>query len=228
MIDKLREEVFRANLELGRSNLVILTWGNVSAYDPQNGRVIIKPSGVPYDQMTAESMVVCDIDGNIIEGKLKPSSDLPTHLELYRSFPEIRGVVHTHSRYATAWAQSGRSIPALGTTHADYFYGEVPCTRALTSDEVKDDYELNTGRVIVETFEGTDYLSIPAVLVCSHGPFTWAESPSKAVENSIVLEEVAAMAAVTFGIAEKGNIEDYLLDKHYLRKHGKDSYYGQK
>jgi len=227
MPEELRDQVYRANLELKSNNLIILTWGNVSGYDPERGIIVIKPSGVPYSEMTPSSMVVCDIQGNVLEGDLKPSSDLPTHIVLYRSLPGIRGIVHTHSRYATAWAQAGEDIPALGTTHADYFYGSVPCTRKLTEEEVKNDYEKNTGRVIAETFKENDWLAVPGVLVNSHGPFTWGESPAEAVENSVVLEAIATMAAITISIKKSGNIDRYLLDKHYMRKHGKDSYYGQ-
>ena len=227
-LKSLRDEICNANLELKESKLIILTWGNVSGYDEASGIVVIKPSGVPYSEMTPDSMVLVDLDGKIVEGRLKPSSDLPTHLHLYRSFRGIAGIVHTHSRYATACAQAGKSIPALGTTHADYFYGEVPCTRSMTPEEIAGNYELNTGRVITETFMGKDHLAVPAVLVNSHGPFTWGENPAKAVENSLVLEEVAAMAAATIGISPRDQIRPELLDRHYLRKHGKDSYYGQK
>ena len=227
MLEKLKEEVYRANMSLVENKLVILSWGNASGFDPESKKIVIKPSGLSYSEMTAESMVICDIEGNIVEGDLKPSSDLKTHLELYKSFPGIRGVVHTHSRYATAWAQAGEDIPALGTTHADYFYGSVPCTRKLSKDEVENDYELNTGKVISETFSNIDWTAIPGVLVNSHGPFTWGLSPLAAVENSIVLEEIATIAAITSSIKEVSHVDNYLLDKHYLRKHGKDSYYGQ-
>lgn len=230
MIEKLKQEVFEANLLLPKYGLVCFTWGNVSAIDRQQGLIVIKPSGVSYDHMTVEDMVVVNLDGKVIEGKLKPSSDLMTHLELYRQFPEIGGVVHTHSQNATAWAQAKKGIPALGTTHADYFYGEVPCTREMTKEEIKNDYELNTGKVIVEHFDKNNInpLSIPAVIVSGHGPFTWGVNASKAVENAVVLEEVAQMALKTKMI--NGSVEqmkEELLDKHFLRKHGAGAYYGQ-
>ncbi|MEE4115893.1 MAG: L-ribulose-5-phosphate 4-epimerase [Marinilabiliaceae bacterium] len=226
--DQLRQEVFEANLRLPESNLIILTWGNVSGFDRESGLLAIKPSGVQYSEMKVDDIVICDLDGNIVEGKMKPSSDLLTHIELYRNFDGIAGICHTHSRYASAWAQALRDIPAIGTTHADYFYGNIPCTRILSAEEVDSDYERNTGRVICETFTGIDPLSVPAVLVASHGPFTWGESAARAVENSLVLEEIAQMAAISFSLGDIKNMDRYLLDKHYLRKHGKDSYYGQK
>lgn len=226
--DQLRQEVFEANLRLPESNLIILTWGNVSGFDRDSGLLAIKPSGVQYSEMRVDDIVICDLDGNIVEGKMKPSSDLNTHIELYRNFDGISGICHTHSRYASAWAQALRDIPAIGTTHADYFYGNIPCTRILSADEVDSDYERNTGRVICETFKNIDPQAVPAVLVASHGPFTWGESAARAVENSIVLEEIAQMAAISFSLGDIKNMDRYLLDKHYLRKHGKDSYYGQK
>lgn len=226
--DQLRQEVFEANLRLPESNLIILTWGNVSAFDRESGLLAIKPSGVQYSEMRVDDIVICDLDGNIVEGKMKPSSDLNTHIELYRNFDGISGICHTHSRYASAWAQAIRDIPAIGTTHADYFYGNIPCTRILSAEEVDSDYERNTGRVICETFKNIDPQAVPAVLVASHGPFTWGESAAQAVENSIVLEEIAQMAAISFSLGDIKNMDRYLLDKHYLRKHGKDSYYGQK
>ena len=229
MLEKLKEEVYKANLELVKQNLVIYTWGNVSGIDREHGLVVIKPSGVDYDKMKAEDMVVLDLDGNIIEGDLNPSSDTPTHLELYKEFKDICGVVHTHSTWATKWAQAGRSIPCYGTTHADYFYGEIPCTRILTENEVINEYEKNTGKVIVETFENLDENAVPGVLCNGHGPFTWGTSPKNAVHNAKVLEQVAEMAYHTEQISgEKKPLAQYVLDKHYLRKHGKNAYYGQK
>ena len=231
MLENLKEAVLRANLRLVSSGLVILTWGNASQISEDGRFVVIKPSGVSYSEMRAEDMVVTDLDGNVAEGRLCPSSDLPTHLELYRSFPGIGGVVHTHSRYATSFAQSERGIPCYGTTHADTFYGEVPCTRPLSSLETLSEYERNTGRVISETFRtrGIDYTEVPAVLVCKHGPFTWGSSADKAVENAIILEEVACMALAAKELnAEVAPAPQYLVDKHYLRKHGKNAYYGQK
>jgi len=228
MLQKLKEEVLRANINLKESGLVILTWGNVSGFDRGKNLVVIKPSGIEYDFMTADDMVVVDIDGKVIEGNLNPSSDTPTHLELYRNFPEVGGIVHTHSTHATAWAQAGRSIPAMGTTHADHFYGDIPCTRKLSPEEVQKEYELNTGKVIIETFKTIDASSVPGVIVNDHGPFAWGKSAEEAVYNAIVLEEVAKMAFLTHFIAGNDIIDKYLLDKHYLRKHGRDAYYGQK
>jgi len=225
MLEKLKEDVFRANLELVRHGLVIMTFGNVSAIDRSSNLMVIKPSGVSYEQMTAADMVVSDLDGNVVEGTLKPS---PTHAALYKAFAGIGGVVHTHSTYATAWAQAGRSIPCLGSTHADSFYGPVPVTRKLTAKEIRDDYEHNTGLIIAEALEGTDPLQMPAVVVHSHGPFIWGETAAKAVYNAVILEEVARIAAITVSIAPVGNIDQVLLDKHFLRKHGKNAYYGQK
>lgn len=234
MLEELKEKVFQANLKLVEYNLVVLTWGNVSAIDRESGLFVIKPSGVPYNEMTAEDMVVMDLKGNKVEGKLNPSSDTPTHLALYNNFPTIGGVVHTHSSWACAWAQAGRDIPAYGTTHADFANGAVPCTRGLTEEEVYGEYELNTGKVIVEEFEkrGITPDECPAVLIHRHGPFTWGKNPFKAVENALILEEVAKMAlrteqaAAMCSSADIG-IEGYLLDKHYQRKHGKNAYYGQ-
>lgn len=227
-LDQLKHEVLEANLQLSQYNLVILTWGNVSGFDKSTGLLAIKPSGVEYSELTVGDIVVCDLDGNVVEGRLKPSSDLLTHIELYKNFEGVSGICHTHSRYASAWAQANREIPAIGTTHADYFYGNIPCTRKLTADEVSTDYEKNTGVVIWETFRDIDPLAVPAVLVSTHGPFTWGESPAKAVENSLVLEEVAHMAFISNELGSINSMEKFLLDKHYLRKHGKDSYYGQK
>ena len=229
MLEELKEEVFKANLELVKQNLVIYTWGNVSGIDREQGLVVIKPSGVDYDKMKIDDMVVLDLDGNIVEGNLNPSSDTPTHLELYKAFKDIKGIVHTHSTWATKWAQAGRSIPCYGTTHADYFYGEIPCTRILTQEEVESAYEKNTGKVIVETFDGLDENAVPGVLCNGHGPFTWGKSPLNAVHNAKVLEQVAEMAYHTEQISgSREPLPQYVLDKHYLRKHGKNAYYGQK
>ncbi|MBQ6215820.1 MAG: L-ribulose-5-phosphate 4-epimerase [Erysipelotrichaceae bacterium] len=230
MLEELKQKVFEANLELPKHGLVIFTWGNVSGIDREKGLVVIKPSGVDYDKMTAEDMVVTDLEGNKIEGKLKPSSDLMTHLEFYRNFPNIGGVVHTHSINAVAFAQAGRDIPALGTTHGDYFYGPIPCTRYMTPEEISGEYELNTGKVIVETFKERkiDPDQMPAVLVRSHGPFTWGKDPFDAVHNSVVLEALSEMAMKTFLVnPETGDMQQELLDKHFLRKHGPGAYYGQ-
>jgi len=227
MLKEIKKKVLEANLDLVKYDLVIFTWGNVSMRDPETGHIVIKPSGVPYDEMKAEHMVVLDLEGNRIDGDLKPSSDAPTHLVLYRHFEEVGGIVHTHSEWATAWAQAGRSLPAYGTTHADYFYGEVPCTRRLTREETKQAYEVETGNVIVETFKNRDYKSMPGVLVYGHAPFTWGENAHDAVHNAVVLEEVAKMAFRTEVLGNKKAIDQFLLDKHFLRKHGKDAYYGQ-
>lgn len=229
MLELLKEETCKANILLKEYGVVIFTWGNVSARDPETGYIVIKPSGVPYDKMKPEHMVVVDINGKIIEGTLNPSTDLPTHLELYKSCKEIGGVVHTHSAHATAWAQAGRAIPFYGTTHADYFYGEIPCTRELTEAEVADQYEKNTGLVINETFQYKDYMAVPGVLVKSHGVFTWGKNAGDAVHNAVVLEEVAKMAFETEAINKNVSVaQDYLKNKHYMRKHGKNAYYGQK
>ncbi len=228
MLEKLKEDVFRANLELVRHGLVVMTWGNVSGIDRASGLMVIKPSGVSYDEMTAGDMVVTDLDGNVIEGTLKPSTDAPTHSALYKSFPAIGGVVHAHSTHATAWAQACRSIPCLGTTHADHFYGAVPVTRRLTAEETEDNYEYNTGLVIALALQGKDPMTMPAALVASHGPVTWGSAPADAVRNAVVLEEVARMAALTVSLADVQGIDNHLLDRHYLRKHGKNAYYGQK
>ncbi len=230
MLDELKRAVWRANLDLVAKGLVIETWGNASGIDRQRGLVVIKPSGVLYDKMKPEHMVVVSLqDGKVVEGDLKPSSDTPTHLELYRAFGGIGGVVHTHSLYATIWAQARRQIPALGTTHADYFYGPIPCTRLMRPGEIRSDYELNTGKVIVERFKRLDPMSIPAVLVASHGPFVWGETVPKAVENAVVLEQVARLALETLRLNVRvGPMQRALLDKHFLRKHGPGAYYGQK
>lgn len=234
MLEELKQKVFEANLQLVQYGLVVLTWGNVSGIDREEGLFVIKPSGVPYDKMTADDMVVMDLNGNKVEGRLNPSSDTPTHLELYKNFKDIGGIVHTHSSWACSWAQAGRDINAYGTTHADFANGAVPCARGLTENEVNGEYELNTGKVIVEEFEkrGIKPEECPAVLVHRHGPFTWGSSPFKAVENALILEEVAKMASRTERIAAFDNnsnigIEQYLLDKHYQRKHGINAYYGQ-
>ena len=230
MLEKLKEEVLKANLLLPKHGLVTFTWGNVSGIDRETGLVVIKPSGVDYDGMSASDMVVVDLDGNRVEGKWKPSSDTATHVALYKAFPALGGIVHTHSRWATSFAQAGRGIPAFGTTQGDYFYGEIPCTRKMTPTEIAGEYELETGNVIIETFQsrGIDPAQVPAVLVCSHGPFTWGTDAMNAVHNAVVLEEVAFMAfhamALTPGLPP---MQQELLDKHYLRKHGANAYYGQ-
>lgn len=228
MLEKLKKDVFDANLELVNRGLVVYTWGNVSGIDREQGLVVIKPSGVPYEKMTADDMVVLDLDGKVLTSKLKPSSDTPTHLYLYRNFPEIGGVVHTHSEWATSWAQAGMSIPAFGTTHADYFFGPIPCSRKLTEKEINGKYEEETGKVIVETFKGIDPNAVPAVLVSGHGPFTWGTSASNAVHNAVVLEEVAKMAHHTVSLNKVKPLDQFLLNKHYYRKHGPGAYYGQK
>lgn len=228
MLENIKQQVFKANLTLPRSGLVKLSWGNVSQIDRNTGYIVIKPSGINYETMTPEDMVVVDLDGNVIEGNLSPSSDLPTHIELYKAFSDIGGVTHTHSNWATIFSQAGISIPALGTTHADAFYGSVPVTRRLTTQEINGEYEKETGRVIVETFNKLDPESIPAVLVNSHGPFTWGKNASKSVENAIILEEVAMMAWHTLMLNNKVDFQQELLDKHYFRKHGPNAYYGQK
>ena len=228
MLEDIKERVLKANQLLKKEKLITLTWGNVSEIDRETGYVVIKPSGVGYDNMKADDMVVVDLEGNIIEGKWNPSSDTPTHLELYRNFSEIGSVTHTHSRWATIFAQSGMSIPALGTTHADTFYGNVPCTRKMTEDEIFGEYELETGKVITECFNEENIMEIPGVLVNSHGPFTWGVNAMKSVENAIVLEEVAMMAYYTLKINSDVIFQQELLDKHYLRKRGKNAYYGQK
>lgn len=231
MLEQLKKEVYEANLLLPKYQLITFTWGNVSGIDRERGLIVIKPSGVNYQSMQAEDMVVCDWQGKVVEGRYKPSSDLMTHLELYRHFTTIGGVVHTHSQNATAWCQAGKAIPALGTTHGDYFYGPIPCTRLMSEAEIRSDYELNTGKVIVETFETQqlDAAQMPGVLVQSHGPFTWGENPGDAVHNAVVLEELAEMAWKTRLInSEVSSMQQTLLDKHYLRKHGPGAYYGQK
>lgn len=228
MLEDLKQKVLEANLELVEKNLVIYTWGNVSGIDREKGLIVIKPSGVDYDKLKAEDMVVVDLEGNVVEGKLKPSSDTPTHVVLYNAFKEIGGVVHTHSEWATSFAQAGLSIPAFGTTHADYFYGEIPCTRPMTAEEINGQYEKETGNVIVETFKDIDPLFVSGVVVNEHGPFSWGTSPKDAVYHAVVMEQVAKMAFNTINL--KGNrepMDKVLLDKHFLRKHGKNAYYGQ-
>ncbi len=228
MLEKLKEEVCQANLDLVKHNLVIMSWGNVSGIDRESGLSVIKPSGVSYEDMKPDDMVVVDLEGNVREGRLKPSSDTPTHIILYQQFKNIGGIVHTHSEWATSWAQAGKDIPAYGTTHADHFYGDIPCTRRLTEKEVDKDYEANTGRVIAEHFQNSGEMEIPAVLVNSHGPFTWGKDAGDAVHNAVVLEEVAKMAFRTEMLGNKRHMDQFLLDKHYLRKHGTNAYYGQK
>lgn len=229
MLEELKKSVLEANLALPKYGLVTFTWGNVSAIDRASGLVVIKPSGVSYDGMTADDMVVVDLDGNVVEGKWKPSSDTPTHLVLYKAFPDCGGIVHTHSRWATSFAQAGVGIQPLGTTHGDYFYGEIPCTRCMTESEIAGEYEKETGNVIVETFAGKDPAAIPAVLVHSHGPFAWGRDAAEAVHNAVVLEEVAFMNLHAMQLNPNvPRMQQELLDKHYLRKHGKNAYYGQK
>lgn len=229
MLEELKKKVCEANLLLPKYNLVTFTWGNVSAIDRDSKLVVIKPSGVSYEEMTPDDMVTVNLNGEVVDGKYKPSSDTPTHLELYKAFPALGGIVHTHSRWATTFAQAGTGIPPLGTTHADYFYGEIPCTRAMTKAEIQGEYEKETGTVIIEAFKNIDPMSVPAVLVKSHGPFTWGADAEEAVHNAVVLEEAAFMAyhalTLTRGLSSMNRT---LLDKHYLRKHGANAYYGQK
>ena len=228
MLEQLKEQVLQANLLLPKHDLVTFTWGNVSGIDRASGLVVIKPSGVSYDGMTAGDMVVVDLDGKVVEGKWKPSSDTPTHVALYRAFPGLGGIVHTHSRWATTFAQAGRGIPAMGTTQGDYFYGEIRCTRPMTDAEIQGEYEKETGNVIIETFQGVDPMTIPAVLVYSHGPFAWGKDPMEAVHNAVVLEEVAFMDWHAMVLnPSQGPMQQTLLNKHYLRKHGPGAYYGQ-
>jgi L-ribulose-5-phosphate 4-epimerase len=227
MLEELKQKVHQANMELVTRGLVIYTWGNVSGIDRDSGMVVIKPSGVAYDQMKPEDMVIVDLEGNVVDSRLNPSSDTPTHLVLYRAFKMIGGVAHTHSEWATSWAQAGRSIPPYGTTHADTFFGEIPCTRKMAEPEVRGKYEKVTGNLIAETFKNLDPLSIPAVLVHGHGPFTWGTDPMDAVRHSIILEYVAKMAFRNELLGNRQPIDKTLLDKHFFRKHGKDAYYGQ-
>lgn len=229
MLEELKKQVYEANMELPRRGLITYTWGNVSGIDRERGLFVIKPSGVDYSILKAEHMVVMDLDGNKIEGDLNPSSDTATHLELYKAFGEIGGIVHTHSPAATAWAQAGRSLPCYGTTHADYFYGEIPCARNLTEEEIEDGYEKNTGLVIVETFKGKNPVYVPAVLCKNHGPFAWGKDADEAVHNAVVLEEVAKMNFMTEMLNPKVEpTPECMQNKHFLRKHGPGAYYGQK
>ncbi|HOO27063.1 MAG TPA: L-ribulose-5-phosphate 4-epimerase [Lachnospiraceae bacterium] len=228
MLKRLKEQVYEANMALPKYGLVTFTWGNVSGIDREKGLFVIKPSGVEYDSLKPEDMVVVDLEGEIVEGNYKPSSDTPTHLELYKAFPEIGGIVHTHSSFATSWAQSGRGIPCYGTTHADYMYGEIPCARSLTAEEIHSEYEKNTGLLIIETFKEKDVMAVPAVLCANHGPFTWGKNAKEAVHNAVVLEEVAKMAYRTELInTDVQPAPQVLQDKHYYRKHGANAYYGQ-
>ncbi len=228
MLEQLKEEVYKANMELVEKGLVIYTWGNVSGIDREKNLVVIKPSGVDYDAMKPEDMVVVDMEGNVVEGKYKPSSDTPTHLVLYRTYPDMGGVVHTHSVWAVTFAQAGMDIPALGTTHADYFFGDIPCTRDLTAKEIEEAYEENTGNVIVETISDGDPMAVPGILVKNHGPFAWGKNPAGSVYNAVVLDKVAEMAYKTMTLNPRvERVGQYLLDKHYYRKHGANAYYGQ-
>jgi L-ribulose-5-phosphate 4-epimerase len=228
MNSKLKASVYKANMDLVKNGLVLFTWGNVSGIDREKGIVAIKPSGISYSEMKPSDIVILDQEGKEIEGKLKPSSDTETHLEIYRSFPNVGGIVHTHSEWATSWAQAGKSIPPFGTTHADYFYGEIPCTRDLKKEEVDQAYEKETGKLIVETFKELNPDEIPSVLVKGHGPFSWGNSPENAVHNAVVLEYISKMAFRNIVLGNDKAIDKFLLDKHYKRKHGKDAYYGQK
>ena len=227
-MNSLKKEVFEANLSLVKHGLVIFTWGNVSKIDRKKGVVIIKPSGVEYDKMKAEDMVVLDLDGNILEGNLKASSDTPTHIVLYKAFPDVNAIVHTHSTYATAWAQAGIDLPNIGTTHADYFNMEIPCTRQMTEAEINGEYEKETGNVIVERFKGINPVHVPGVLVNNHGPFAWGRDSQEAVHNAVVLEQVAKMASISYNINPSLKMNPHLIKKHFLRKHGPNAYYGQK
>jgi L-ribulose-5-phosphate 4-epimerase len=230
MLEQLKQEVFAANIELYRRGIVLYTWGNASGIDRKKGLVVIKPSGVPYETMTADDMVVVDLySGTVVEGHYRPSSDMPTHLEIYRSFEEVGGVTHTHSINAVAFAQAGRDLPAIGTTHADYFYGDIPCTRSLTEKEIKNDYELNTGKVICETYKNRSInpIAIPGVVVMHHGPFTFGKDVAESVHNAVVLETIAEMAIKTLQLNPSSVMNQNILDKHYERKHGSNAYYGQ-
>lgn len=229
ILEHLREQVWQANVELQKRRLIIYSWGNVSGIDRERGIVLIKPSGVSYDELDPADLVALDLDGNIVEGKLRPSSDTPTHLELYRQFKQLGGICHTHSTYATIWSQACREIPCFGTTHADNYYGPVPVTEPMTAEEIAGDYELNTGKVIVRRFAALDPMQVPAVLVANHGPFTWGRDAGKAVEYAVILEQCALMAMHTLQLSpDQPEIDRVLLDKHYLRKHGAGAYYGQK
>ena len=227
MLEQLKQDVLEANLLLPKYGLITFTWGNVSQIDRERGLIVIKPSGVEYEHMKADDLVVVDLEGKKVEGALNPSSDTATHIELYKAFPEIGGVVHTHSRWATIFAQAGRGVPPLGTTHGDYFYGEIPCTRCMTSAEIQGEYEKETGTVIIERLNGINPMDMPAVLVHSHGPFAWGTDAHHAVHNAVVLEEVAMMAWHDIMLGQSQNMQQELLDKHYLRKHGANAYYGQ-
>lgn len=227
MLEYLKEKVFQANLDLVKHNLVVFSWGNVSGIDREKELVVIKPSGISYDKMKPKDMVVLNLYGQVVEGQLKPSSDTQTHLVLYRQFTTIGGVVHTHSEWATSWAQAGKGIPVVGTTHADYFYGEIPCTRKMTKGEIEGGYELETGRVIVERFKSINPEQVPGVLVNNHGPFTWGNDVYNAVHNAVVLEEVAKLTFRTLQLNPEAKMDQFLLDKHFFRKHGKNAYYGQ-
>lgn len=228
MLEELKEKVFKANVDLVKHRLVIFTWGNASAIDREKGLVVIKPSGVEYDVMKASDMVVVDLDGNVVEGNLKPSSDTPTHLELYKKFEDVGGIVHTHSTYATAWSQTGMDLPILGTTHADYFYGDIPCTRSLTEKEIAVDYEKETGTVIIETFANRNPMHVPGVIVKNHGPFTWGKDANDAVHNSVVLEQIAKMDFISLQVNPNAEMNNDLVEKHFNRKHGANAYYGQR
>lgn len=227
MLEQLKEEVFKANIDLVKHGLVIFTWGNASGIDREKGLFVIKPSGVDYEVMKPDDMVVVDMEGNVVEGKLKPSSDMPTHLFLYKNFENIGGVVHTHSTYATAWAQAGMGVPNIGTTHADYFASEIPCTRQMTEAEIFGKYEQDTGKVIVERFAGLNPVEIPGVLVNNHGPFSWGKDVHDAVHNAVVMEQVAKMATISYRVNPDLKMNPHLVKKHYERKHGKNAYYGQ-
>ena len=228
MLDHLKQIVYEANMDLPKYGLVTFTWGNVSQRDPESGYFVIKPSGVSYDSLKPEDMVVVDLQGNVVEGSYRPSSDTATHLELYRTFPAIGGIVHTHSPWASSWAQAGRSIPCYGTTHADYFYGEIPCARPLTAQEIDTAYEKNTGLVIIETLQDKDPMAVPSILCQNHGPFSWGKDAAEAVHNAVVLEVVAKMAANSERLnPQVSPAPQYLQDKHYFRKHGPNAYYGQ-
>ena len=227
MLNELKNQVCKANLDLVKHGLVVFTWGNVSGIDRENDLVVIKPSGVIYDNMKPSQMVVIDLEGNIVEGNLKPSSDSETHLEIYKAFPEICGIAHSHSTYATAWAQAGNNIPIIGTTHADYSSHDIPCSTDLLPEQIEGSYEMETGKIIVETLEDLNYMHVPGVLVKNHGPFTWGKDANEAVVNSVVLEEVAKMAYLTFTINPEAIMDKELVKKHFYRKHGKNSYYGQ-
>ena len=228
MLEDLKQKVYEANMLLVKHNLIIFTWGNVSGKSNDNKYIAIKPSGIKYDQLTPKDIVILDLEGNIVEGNLNPSSDTPTHLELYKAFPEIKGVCHTHSTNATAFAQAGKPIEAFGTTHADYFYGDIPCTRTLSKEETDIEYEKNTGKVIIETFSNIDYTQVPGVLVKQHGVFTWGKDPYNSVHNAVVMEQLAEINLKTLLLNDSNKLPQYTLDKHYNRKHGKNAYYGQK